>query len=151
MKLFPRMLSQRWNSFWVCSASDEICSGYAQHILNVDFEMDWDSPFAETKTGYSLAEHARKFDTGWLSMCENWLLKWHNLPEAWDGLRGWPTPENTGLQGNKLYVKIETGTRTHKEIISQNVNMDMDKSSKSSHIKFLNIPTVEIFMPRSHT
>ncbi len=33
MKLFPRMLSMRWNSFRVCSACDEIVSAYAQHAF----------------------------------------------------------------------------------------------------------------------
>ncbi len=31
MKSIPRMLSQRWNSFHVCSECDEIRSAYAQH------------------------------------------------------------------------------------------------------------------------
>ncbi len=72
MKLFPRMLSQRWNSFRICSASNEISFAYAQNILNVDFEMGWDFPlcwaWACAKNGYSLAEHARKLVTCWLSM-----------------------------------------------------------------------------------
>ncbi len=108
IKLFHRMQSQRWNLFCICSASDEICSAFAQHILNVDFEMGWDFPlyWACAKIGYSVAEHAWKLVTHLLSMCENWLFKWHNLPEAWDGLRGWPTPENTGLQWHKLYIKL---------------------------------------------
>ncbi len=39
-----RMLSQRWNTFRECSASDEIYSVYSQHILNDDFEMGCDFP-----------------------------------------------------------------------------------------------------------
>ncbi len=74
MKLFPRMLSQRWNSFRVCSASDEICSAYS--ILNVDFEMGLDFHLCSAcaKIGYLLAEQARKLVIRWLSMHENWLL-----------------------------------------------------------------------------
>jgi hypothetical protein len=92
------MLSQRWNCFLVCSASDEnmfrvcsasheICSAYAQHILNVNIEMGYDFPlgWACSKIVYSLAEHARKIcymlaEHAWklvirlLSMRENWLL-----------------------------------------------------------------------------
>jgi hypothetical protein len=51
------MLSQRWNTFRVCSASDEIGSAYAQHILNDVFEMGSDFPlcWACAKIGYSLA------------------------------------------------------------------------------------------------
>jgi hypothetical protein len=41
MKLFSCMLSQWWNMFRICSASDGIRSTYAQHILNDDFEMGW--------------------------------------------------------------------------------------------------------------
>jgi hypothetical protein len=45
--------------FRVCSASYEIHSTYAQHILNEVFVY---------------AEHARKLVTRWLSMHGNWLL-----------------------------------------------------------------------------
>ncbi len=73
---FPRMLSQRWNCFLVCPVNNEICSAYVQHILNVNFEMGWDFPLCWgcTKIGNSLAEHARKLVTHWLSIRENWLL-----------------------------------------------------------------------------
>jgi hypothetical protein len=37
----------------------------AQHILNDDFEMGCDFPYAG---------HAPKLDAHWLSMHENWLL-----------------------------------------------------------------------------
>jgi hypothetical protein len=76
MKSFPRMLSQRWNAFRVCSASDEICSAYAQHILNDVFEMgsDFLLYWACAIIGYLLAEHAWKLVTRWLSMRRNWLL-----------------------------------------------------------------------------
>jgi len=47
MKTFLRMLRQQWNIFRVCSASDEIHSAYAQHILNYNFEMGVISPYAE--------------------------------------------------------------------------------------------------------
>jgi hypothetical protein len=59
------MLSQQW-----------LCSAYAQHILNVNIEMGSDFPlcWACLKIGYSLAEHARKLVTRWLSMRENRLL-----------------------------------------------------------------------------
>jgi hypothetical protein len=50
--------------FRVCSASDEIYSGYAHHILNDDFEM---------VLIYRNAEHARKLVTRSLSMRENWF------------------------------------------------------------------------------
>jgi hypothetical protein len=56
------------NNFLVCSASDEMCSAYAQHILNDVFEMGM------REIGYSLAEHAWKLVTRWLSMRKNWLL-----------------------------------------------------------------------------
>ncbi len=70
------MLSQRRNHFLVSSARDEMRSAYAQHILNDVFEMG--SHFllcwACAKIGYSLAEHAWKLVTHWLSMRGNWLL-----------------------------------------------------------------------------
>ncbi len=36
IKSFLRLLSQQWNVFRVCSASDEIFSMYAQHIMKDD-------------------------------------------------------------------------------------------------------------------
>ncbi len=76
IKLFFHMLRLRWNMFCVSSASDKICFVSAQHILNVNFEMGWDFPFCWTcaNIGYSLAEHAWKLVSGWLSTCKNWLL-----------------------------------------------------------------------------
>ncbi len=97
MKYVPHTLSQRWNTFHVYSASDEICSSYAQHTLNGDFELGFDFPYAEhawklvtrwlsmrenwllegwacAKIGYSKAEHARKLVTRWLSIRKNWLF-----------------------------------------------------------------------------
>jgi hypothetical protein len=50
--------------FLVCSASDEIRSAYAQHILNYDFEMCWISPYTE---------HARKLVIHCMSMCDHIL------------------------------------------------------------------------------
>ncbi len=73
---FPCMLSQLWNAFRVCSASDEI----VLHMLNIFWMMSlkWVviSSSAEhvRKIGYSLAEHAWKLVTSWLSMRGNWLL-----------------------------------------------------------------------------
>ncbi len=76
MKSFHCMLSQRWNAFRIWTARDEIHSAYAQNILNYVFEMG--SHFllcwACGKIGYSLAEHAWKLVTHWLSMHGNWLL-----------------------------------------------------------------------------
>ncbi len=62
--------------FHVCSASNEICSSYAQHTSNGDFEMGCDFPlcWACMKIGYSLAERGQKLVTRRLSMRENWLL-----------------------------------------------------------------------------
>jgi hypothetical protein len=59
------LFSQRWNPFRVCSASDEIRSAYAQHILNDESEMGCDLLFcwAYAEIGYSLAEHTRKLVT----------------------------------------------------------------------------------------
>jgi hypothetical protein len=76
MKSFSRILSQWWNAFCVCSASDEIRSTYAQHILNDVFEMgsDFLLCWACTKIGFLLAEHAWKLVTCWLSRFGNWLL-----------------------------------------------------------------------------
>ncbi len=75
------MLSQRWNAFRVCSASDEIRSAYGQHILNDVFEMGsnfllcWALiGWACVEIGYLLAKHARKLVTLWLSLYGNWLL-----------------------------------------------------------------------------
>ncbi len=82
MKSFPRMLSQEWNTFRVCSAYFEmgcdfllcwacakICYSLAEHARNW-LLVGW----ACSKIGYSLVEHARKLVTRWLSMRENWLL-----------------------------------------------------------------------------
>ncbi len=91
------MLSQRWNYFLVCSASDEMRSAYVQpamkfvqcmkSIIWMMF-LKWVviSSYAEhaqnlllvgwacVKIGYSLAEHEWKLVTLWLSIPENWLL-----------------------------------------------------------------------------
>ncbi len=76
MKSIPCMLSQRWNAFRVCSASDKIHSAYAQPILNDDSEMGCDMPlcWAYAEIGSSLAEHTRKLVTRWLSIRGNWLI-----------------------------------------------------------------------------
>ncbi len=73
------MLSQRWNRFLECSASDEMHSAYAQHILKDDFEMGCDFLlcWACAKIGYSLAENAQKLVTLWLSM------RWKSLLVGW--------------------------------------------------------------------
>ncbi len=63
-KLFPRMLSVRWNSFRVCSVCDKILSAYAQHIFELCFQMVVISPYAE---------HTQKLVTCWLSIRGNWL------------------------------------------------------------------------------
>ncbi len=59
MILFPLMFSQRCNMFSICSASDEIHSTFAHHLLSNDFEMSCDFPlyWACAKICYSLAEH----------------------------------------------------------------------------------------------
>jgi hypothetical protein len=99
------MLSQRWNRFLICSASDEIIflyarkwnhhSAYFERWFCCDFLLCW----ACVKIGYSLAENARNWllfgwawaiigyslaelarilVTPWLSMHENWLLAHKN-------------------------------------------------------------------------
>ncbi len=51
-------------------------SSYVQYILNDDIEMGCDFTLcgACAKIGFSLAEHAQKLVSFWLSMCGNWLL-----------------------------------------------------------------------------
>ncbi len=56
------MLSQRWNHFLVCSASDEMHSAYAQRVLNDVLKWVVIS---------SYAEHAWKLVTLWLSIGGN--------------------------------------------------------------------------------
>jgi hypothetical protein len=56
-KSIPRTLSQRINSFRICSASDEIRSAYAQHEFT-----------CKNVHILPLAEHARKFVPRMLSM-----------------------------------------------------------------------------------
>ncbi len=83
-----RMLSQRWNHFLICFASDEMHSLYAQPAMKfvprmlrifwmmfLSIRKNWllVCP-ACVEIGYSLAEHARKLVTLWLSIRKNWLL-----------------------------------------------------------------------------
>ncbi len=64
IKLVPRMLSMRWNSFRVCWAH------FDDSEMGRDFPLYW----AYSEIGYSLAEHMRKLVTRWLSIRGNWLL-----------------------------------------------------------------------------
>jgi hypothetical protein len=70
------MLSQRWNHFRVCSASNEMRSAYAQPAMKFVQQMlsiFW-MMFLKRVVISSNAEHARKLVTRWLSMRGNWLL-----------------------------------------------------------------------------
>jgi hypothetical protein len=83
------MLSQRWNGFLVCSASDKI-STYAQPAMKFVprvLSIFWMSILKWV--GISLyAEHARKLFTHWLSMCTKFFTCWLSMHENWL-LIGW--------------------------------------------------------------
>ncbi len=61
MKSIPRMLSQRWNSFRLCSVCDEIRSAYAQCAMKFVPRMLSMNLHVKTVLILPLADHARKF------------------------------------------------------------------------------------------
>jgi hypothetical protein len=70
------MLSQWWNHFLVCTASDEMRSAYAQPAMKFVpgmFSIFW-IMFLKWEVISPYAEHARKLVTCRLSMHGNWLL-----------------------------------------------------------------------------
>ncbi len=68
------MLSQRWNPFRVCSASDKIRSAYAQCAMKFVPRMLSMDLHVKTVHILPLAEHARKFVPRMLSVRRNRFL-----------------------------------------------------------------------------
>ncbi len=69
IKLFPPMLSKRWNHFLVCSPSGEIVSAYAQPAMKsvpplTQHAFGWS---CKTVQIWTLAEHVRNFSVRWKS------------------------------------------------------------------------------------
>ncbi len=97
------MLSQRWNHFLVCSASDEMCSAYEQpgmryvpRMLSIFWMM-----FLKWVVISSHAEHARKLVTHWLSTRGNWSLIGWACTEI-----GYSLTEHTQKLVTLAYVEI---------------------------------------------
>jgi hypothetical protein len=73
MKSIPQMLSQRWNSFGVCSVCDEIRSAYDQHVFTCKNCSHFTAGWASAKIRSSYAQCV-----GWnpfrvCSACYNFL------------------------------------------------------------------------------
>ncbi len=73
-KSYSHMLSQWWNPFRVCSASDEICSAYAQCVMKFVQRILSMDVHVKTVHILPLAEHARKFVPCVLSVRWNCFL-----------------------------------------------------------------------------